>query len=36
MKKLQPALARIKAETKGNKQLESMRMMDLYKEQRGQ
>jgi YidC/Oxa1 family membrane protein insertase len=32
MKKLQPALARIKAETKGNKQLESMRMMDLYKE----
>jgi YidC/Oxa1 family membrane protein insertase len=32
MKKLHPALARIKAETKGNKQLESMRMMDLYKE----
>ncbi len=32
MKKLQPELKRIKAETKGNKQLESMRMMDLYKE----
>lgn len=32
MKKLQPQLAKIKAETKGNKQLESMRMMDLYKE----
>lgn len=32
MKKLQPQLAKIKAETKGNKQLESSRMMDLYKE----
>lgn len=32
MKKLQPKLAKIKAETKGNKQLESTRMMDLYKE----
>ncbi len=32
MKKLQPKLAKIKAETKGNKQLESARMMDLYKE----
>ena len=32
MKKLQPQLAKIKAETKGNKQLESARMMDLYKE----
>lgn len=32
MKKLQPELAKIKAETKGNKQLESSRMMDLYKQ----
>lgn len=32
MKKLQPELAKIKAETKGNKQLESARMMDLYKQ----
>jgi YidC/Oxa1 family membrane protein insertase len=32
MKKLQPKLAQIKAETKGNKQLESARMMELYKE----
>src|SRR5690606_10949906 len=32
MKKLQPELKKIKAETKGNKQLESMRMMDLYKQ----
>lgn len=32
MKKLQPELAKIKAETKGNKQMESMRMMDLYKQ----
>lgn len=32
MKKLQPELAKIKAETKGNKQLESVRMMDLYKQ----
>jgi YidC/Oxa1 family membrane protein insertase len=32
MKKLQPQLAKIKAETKGNKQLESTRMMDLYKQ----
>lgn len=31
MKKLQPELAKIKAETKGNKQLESTMMMDLYK-----
>jgi YidC/Oxa1 family membrane protein insertase len=32
MKKLQPKLAKIKKETKGNKQLESMRMLELYKE----
>lgn len=32
MKKLQPELAKIKAETKGNRQLEGMRMMDLYKQ----
>jgi YidC/Oxa1 family membrane protein insertase len=32
MRKLQPHLARIKKETKGNKQQESMRMMELYKE----
>lgn len=32
MKKLQPELKKIKAETKGNKQLESARMMDLYKQ----
>lgn len=32
MKKLQPQLARIKAQAKGNKQLESMQMMELYKE----
>lgn len=32
MKKLQPQLAKIKKETKGNKQLESMRMLELYKE----
>lgn len=32
MKKLQPELARIKAETKGNKQLESTRMLELYKQ----
>lgn len=32
MKKLQPELKKIKAETKGNKQLESTRMMDLYKQ----
>ncbi len=31
MQKMQPELARIKKETKGNKQLESMRMMELYK-----
>jgi len=31
MQKMQPELARIKRETKGNKQLESMRMMELYK-----
>lgn len=31
MKKLQPELARIKAKAKGNKQLESMQMMELYK-----
>lgn len=32
MKKLQPKLAKIKAEAKGDKQLESAKMMDLYKE----
>jgi YidC/Oxa1 family membrane protein insertase len=32
MRKLQPQLAKIKKETKGNKQLESMRMLELYKE----
>ena len=32
MKKLQPELKKIKAETKGDKQLESTRMMDLYKQ----
>lgn len=32
MRKLQPKLAQIKKETKGNKQLESMRMLELYKE----
>lgn len=32
MRKLQPHLKRIKLETKGNKQLESARMMELYKE----
>lgn len=32
MKKLQPQLAKIRAETKGNKQLERVRMMDLYKQ----
>lgn len=32
MRKLQPELARIKAKAKGNKQLESMQMMELYKE----
>lgn len=32
MKKLQPELTRIKVETKGNKQLESQRMMELYKQ----
>ena len=32
MRKLQPELARIKVETKGDKRLESMRMMELYKE----
>jgi YidC/Oxa1 family membrane protein insertase len=32
MKKLQPQLARIKKQAKGNKQLESMQMLDLYKE----
>jgi len=31
MQKMQPELARIKRETKGNKQLEGMRMMELYK-----
>ncbi len=31
MKKLQPELARIKTQTKGNKQLEGMQMMELYK-----
>ena len=32
MKKLQPQLARIKAKSKGNKQQESMQMLELYKE----
>ncbi len=32
MRKLQPKLAQIKKESKGNKQQESMRMMELYKE----
>ena len=32
MRKLQPKLAQIKKETKGNRQLESMRMLELYKE----
>ena len=32
MKKLQPQLARIKKQAKGNKQQESMLMLDLYKE----
>ncbi len=31
MQKMQPELAKIKRETKGNRQLESMRMMELYK-----
>lgn len=31
MKKMQPELKRIKAQTKGNKQLESMQMLELYK-----
>jgi YidC/Oxa1 family membrane protein insertase len=31
MQKLQPELVKIKNETKGNKQLEGMRMMELYK-----
>jgi YidC/Oxa1 family membrane protein insertase len=31
MRKLQPELARIKKQTKGNKQLESMQMLELYK-----
>lgn len=31
MKKLQPELARIKKKTKGNKQMESMQMLELYK-----
>jgi YidC/Oxa1 family membrane protein insertase len=31
MKKLQPELARIKVKAKGNKQLESMQMLELYK-----
>lgn len=31
MRKLQPELKKIKAATKGNKQLESMQMMELYK-----
>lgn len=32
MKKLQPKLAQIKKQTKGNRQQESMQMMELYKE----
>lgn len=31
MKKMQPELARIKKQTKGNRQLESMQMLELYK-----
>lgn len=31
MKKLQPELTKIKAKSKGNKQLESMQMLELYK-----
>ncbi|MCX6728176.1 MAG: YidC/Oxa1 family membrane protein insertase [Candidatus Saccharibacteria bacterium] len=31
MQKMQPELARIKKETKGNKQLEGVKMMELYK-----
>lgn len=31
MQKMQPELAKIKRETKGNKQLEGVRMMELYK-----
>lgn len=31
MKKMQPELKRIKAQTKGNKQMESMMMLELYK-----
>jgi len=31
MKKIQPELARIKKQTKGNKQAESMQMLELYK-----
>jgi YidC/Oxa1 family membrane protein insertase len=31
MKKMQPELKRIKAKTKGNKQMESMMMLELYK-----
>lgn len=32
MQKMQPELARIKRESKGNKQIEGMRMMELYKQ----
>lgn len=32
MKKLQPQLVRIKKQAKGNKQMESMQMLELYKE----
>lgn len=32
MRKLQPELTKIRARTKGNKQLEGMQMMELYKE----
>lgn len=32
MRKLQPHLAKIKKETKGNKQMQSMQMMELYKQ----
>jgi len=32
MRKLQPELARIKKESKGNRQAETMRMLELYKE----
>lgn len=33
IKRIQPQLAKIKKQTKGNKQLESMQMMELYKQE---